>query len=896
MWEVEVMMHTESPEGILTGPELRRRFVAFFEERLGTELPSASLVPKNDPTVLLTVAGMQQMIPYFVGVEQPPTPRLCSVQKCFRTVDIDEVGDESHLTFFEMLGNFSVGDYFKREAIGWAWELLTKGYGLPAERLWVTVYPKDDEARGIWRDEIGLPAERITVTATPEKDNWWGPVGPTGPCGPCSEIYYDFGYTEGRTGDQPGDDGGRFLEVWNLVFMEFNRNEDGTDTPLPRKNIDTGMGLERLTMVIQGKKSVYDTDLYQPIIARAEELTGTKYGVDSKTDRSLRVIADHSRSITFLIGDGVLPDNEGRGYILRRILRRAVRYGRLLGLDRLFLTETAGVVIEQMRDQYPELVERRERIFQVIRHEEESFGRTLTRGLSRFATLVAGIKTAGKTTVPGAEVFRLYDTYGFPFDLTVELANEAGLEVERAEFDQAMEGQRALSREASHFGKQSHRDLETYAGLKLPPTEFLGYDQDRAQGSILAIIGANGPQEVADTGDEVEIVLDRTPFYAESGGQVGDTGLLASGAGQFGVTDTQRPVAGITGHRGKVEAGQFRVGDTVEATIDSERRADIRRNHTATHILHRALRLVLGTHAQQAGSLVAPDRLRFDFTHQQALTADELRRVGAIASEAVLANDRVYADVMDQQAALATGAMALFGEKYGDQVRVVTIEDFSKELCGGTHVTATGEIGPIVITGEAGVAAGVRRLEALTGRSALAYLGQVQSATDALFAQFRTRVPEQLPPHVEGLRGRIRELEREVERLKGELAGGQAGNLLANVREIAGVKVLATRVDVPDAGALSQLGDRLRDSLGAGVIVLGAVTNERPALLTIVTPDLVARGLKAGDILGETARALGGRGGGRPDRAQGGGGDPTKLDSALDAVPTIVERVLNAGS
>ena len=887
------MMTTNPPQPeMLSGSELRHRFIDFFAERLGTELPSASLVPQNDPTVLLTVAGMQQMIPFFVGVERPPTPRLCSVQKCFRTVDIDEVGDESHLTFFEMLGNFSVGDYFKREAIGWAWELLTQGYGLPIDRLWVTVYPQDDEARRIWRDEIGIPPERIIEDLT----NWWGPVGKTGPCGPDSEIYFDFGPGEGRTGEKPTDDGGRFLEVWNLVFMEFNREEDGSDTPLPRKNIDTGMGLERLTMVIQGKGSVYDTDLYQPIIARAEELTGTKYGADPKTDRSLRVIADHSRSITFLIGDGVLPDNEGRGYILRRILRRAVRYGRLLGLERPFLTETAGVVIERMRDQYPELVERRERIFQVIRNEEESFGRTLTRGLSRFATLVAGIRAEDKSSISGAEVFRLYDTYGFPFDLTVELANEAGLTIERAEFDQAMDAQKTMSREASRFGKQSHRDLETYAGLKLPPTDFLGYDQDRAQATIVAIIGPGGPRETASAGDEVEIVLDRTPFYAESGGQIGDTGLLASGAGQFQVTDTQRPVTGLTGHRGKLVAGSLTVGDTVEAGIDAERRADIRRNHTATHVLHRALRLVLGTHAQQAGSLVAPERLRFDFTHQQALTADELRRVAEIASGAVLTNEPVYAEVMDQRAALATGAMALFGEKYGDQVRVVTIEEFSKELCGGTHVAATGEIGPIVITGEAGVAAGVRRLEALTGRGALAYLAQVQAATDTLFAQFRTRVPEQLPPQVEGLRGRIRELEREVERLKGQLAGGQAGDLLNQARDVAGIKVLVARVDVPDAGALSQLGDRLRDSFGAGVIVLGAVTNDRPALLTIVPSELVARGLKAGDILGETARALGGRGGGRPERAQGGGGDPTGLDSALAAVPAMIERVLSAGA
>jgi alanyl-tRNA synthetase len=887
---------TESPTRHIAGPELRRRFVEFFTERWAVELPSSSLVPQNDPTVLLTVAGMQQMIPFFMGVDQPPAPRLCSVQKCFRTVDIDEVGDESHLTFFEMLGNFSVGDYFKEDAIRWSWELMTQVYGMDPDRLWVTVYPADEEARRVWRDVVGLPEERITVTATPQKDNWWGPVGATGPCGPCSEIYFDFGYTEGRTGDRPGDDGGRFLEVWNLVFMEFYRNEDGSDTPLPRKNIDTGMGLERLTMVMQGGKSVYDTDLYQPIIRRAEELTGTRYGQNARTDRSLRVLADHSRAITFLIADGVLPDNVGRGYILRRVLRRAVRYGRLLGLERPFLTETADAVIQIMRDQYPELVERRERIMQVIRHEEETFGRTLARGLSRFGALAEGVKGSGGTTIPGDEAFRLYDTYGFPIDLTIELATEAGLKVDKEAFDAALEVQREQSRAVSSFAGQSHRSLETYAGLRLPPTEFLGYDHDTATGEVLAILKEGQSVQQAEAGERVEVILNRTPFYAESGGQVGDTGVLTSGDGQFRVEDTQRPVTGVIGHRGTVEGGTLRVGALVEATIDAERRADIRRNHTATHVIHRALHQVLGQHAQQAGSLVAPDRLRFDFTHLQAMTPDEVRRVGQIANSTVIENDPVVARVMPREAALATGAMALFGEKYGDEVRVVEIEGFSKELCGGTHVASTGEIGPVVITGESSVAAGVRRIEALTGKGALDYLQSLQGASEALFVQFRTRAPEQLPAQVEGLRGRIRDLEREIEKLKGQLAGGQAGSLLDKAVEVAGAKVLAARVEAADQNALAQLGDRLRDQLGQGVIALGAVVGDRPALLVQVTPDLVGRGVKAGAILGDLAGRLGGRGGGRPDRAQGGGGDPTKLADALAAVPSIVEKVLSAES
>ncbi|CAA9577176.1 MAG: Alanyl-tRNA synthetase [uncultured Thermomicrobiales bacterium] len=879
--------------GPRSGAALRERFVDFFTERLGIELPSSSLVPRNDSTVLLTTAGMQQMVPFFLGAEEPPAPRLCSVQKCFRTVDIDEVGDASHLTFFEMLGNFSVGDYFKDGAIRFAWEFLTRELGIPADRLQVTVFPSDDEARGLWRDAIGLAPERIVDDET----NWWGPVGPTGPCGPDSEIYVDRGpeYGCGEPDCGPACEWcDRFLEVWNLVFMQFYRDENGVDTPLPRRNIDTGMGLERLAMIIQGVGSVYDTDLYQPIIRRAEVLTGARYGGDERTDRALRVLADHSRAVVFLIADGVLPANEGRGYILRRILRRAVRYGRLLGRERPFLTETAATVIDLMGDRYPELRERRDYIFRIVRHEEEAFGRTLAVGLQRFETLAAGVKAEGRTTIPGAEVFRLYDTYGFPFDLTMELAREHGLEIARDEFDQAMDRQREESRRGSRFGQESRRDLEIYAGLRLPATEFLGYDLERSGGEVLAIVGAGGTSVAeARVGEEVEIILDRTPFYAEAGGQVGDQGEIVAGEGRFRVRDTQRPVTGLTGHRGVVEAGGIRVGDVVEAAIDAARRADIRRNHTATHLLHRALRLVVGPHAQQAGSLVAPDRLRFDFTHLQALTPDELRRVGEIANAAILENDAVYAETMGRDEALATGAMALFGEKYGDQVRVVTIEDFSKELCGGTHVAATGEIGPVVVTGESSVASGVRRIEALTGRVALAYLNQLQGVAGALSSGLRAPVAE-LPAQVEGLRGRIRELEREIERLRGDLAGGQAGALLERAQPVDGVPVLAARVEAADGGALGQLGDRLRDRLGAGVIFLGAVVGGRPALLAIVTPDLVTRGLSAGALLKATAERLGGRGGGRPDRAQGGGGDPARLDEALAAVPALVQRGLRA--
>lgn len=880
----------------MSGEEVRRRFVTFFTERGHREVPSSSLVPHNDPTVLLTTAGMQQMTPYFLGLEQPPAVRMVSVQKCFRTVDIDEVGDESHCTFFFMLGNFSVGDYFKRESLAFSWEFLTQDLGIPADRLYPTVHPDDEEAKRIWRDEIGVPEERIGLL----DDNWWGPVGATGPNGPDSEIYFDRGpeHSCGAPDCAPGCDCERYLEVWNNVFMEFVQHPDGSRTPLPKQHVDTGMGLERLVMVMQGAESIYDTDLYQAIIQHVANLAGVSYGGDDETDRALRIIADHARSGTFLIADGVLPGNEGRSYVLRRILRRAIRSGRKLGLEDPFLAGVAGVVINQFAHHHPELTERRPQIEKVLTHEEESFGRTLNAGMARFQELVAELAREaaqqGETvasTLPGREVFRLYDTYGFPLDLTIDLAREQGLEVDQTGFEEALAQQREISRggAADAFRDQARTRAEVYVGLAGGSTEFLGYDEVAADTRILGLVGPDGSVEEVEAGQPVEVLLDRTPFYGESGGQIGDTGLIRTDTGVINVDDTFRPTPDVIVHRGLVAEGFVRVGEPARAEIDAGRRQAIRRNHTATHLLHRALRLVLGEETHQAGSLVAPDRLRFDFTALEAATPEQLRRVAEIVNHEIERNAPVTTDVKSQKDAVAEGAMALFGEKYGDTVRVVSIPDFSKELCGGTHVRRTGDIGPFLVVSEGSVAAGVRRIEALTGDPAIERMLTQQRVLDESGQTLRASWSE-VPQQIEALRDRMRALERENERLRGQLVAARAGDLLAQAIDVNGLRVLAVRADVDGKDALRQMGDRLRDRLGSGVVVLGAVIDDRPSLLAMVTPDLVARGVKAGDIVREMATIVDGRGGGRPELAEAGGRDPGKLDDALAAVAGIVGR------
>ena len=888
-------MTSQMPSPI-SGEEVRRRFVEFFEERGHREVPSSSLVPHNDPTVLLTTAGMQQMTPYFMGLEQPPAQRLVSVQKCFRTVDIDEVGDESHCTFFFMLGNFSVGDYFKRESLEWSWEFLTRVLGIPDARLYPTVHPDDQDAFRIWRDVIGVPEERIGKL----EDNWWGPVGATGPNGPDSEIYFDRGPEHGCGGPDcaPGCDCERYLEVWNNVFMEFVQHPNGTRTPLPRQHVDTGMGLERLAMVMQRAESVYGIDLYQAIIQHVARLAGVSYGADSEIDRALRIIADHARGGTFLIADGVLPGNEGRSYVLRRILRRAIRAGRRLGLEEPFLADVAGVVIDQFAHHHRELADRRGQIEKVLAHEEESFGRTLNAGIARFQTLVEDLarKAAeqGETvarSLPGREVFRLYDTYGFPFDLTLELAREQGLEVDQIGFEEAFAEQREISRgrSADAFRDRVRSRAELYVELALGPTEFLGYEQTAADARVVGLVSADGPVDEAEAGDAVEVILDRTPFYGESGGQIGDTGSIRTDTGLINVDDTFKPTPDIHVHRGTVAEGFVRSGEAAWVEIDAERRAAIRRNHTATHLLHRALRSVLGDESRQAGSLVAPDRLRFDFTSIAGVSDDKLERVAAIVNHEIARNVAVTTEVKPYQDAVEGGATALFGEKYGDTVRVVEIPNFSQELCGGTHVRATGDIGPFLIVSEGSVAAGVRRIEAVTGDAAIERMLTQQRLLDESGRALRASWSE-VPEQIDALQERIRGLERETERLRGQLASARAGDLLDRAVEVKGWRVLAARADVDGKDALRQMGDRLRERMGSGVVVLGAVIDGRPSLLAMVTPDLIEQGVKAGDIVRETAAIVDGRGGGRPDLAEAGGKDVGKLDDALAAVAGIVER------
>ncbi len=881
-----------SRHGWMSARSIRQAFVAFFVERHHQPVPSSPLVPINDPTVLLTTAGMQQMTPYFLGLESPPAPRMCSVQKCFRTVDIDDVGDESHNTFFFMLGNFSVGDYFKPDSLRWSWEFLTQTMGLPEDRLYPTIHPDDDESLRIWRDEIGVPVQRVVGLS----DNWWGPVGNSGPNGPDSEIYFDLGdaFDDGSgtgVGDNP-----RYLEVWNNVFMQFLQAPNGSRTPLPRVHVDTGMGLERLTMVMQGARSIYDTDLYQPLIQRAAELTGHAYGVNPEIDRALRIIADHVRGGTFLISDGVLPGNEGRGYVLRRILRRAIRAGRRGGIERPFLAEMAAIVIDAFGDENPNLLTRRRQIERVLIHEEESFSRTLNAGIGRFQTLAEGLRERKDTVVPGDEAFRLYDTFGFPYDLTVELAREQGFDVDQAGFDEAMATQRTTSRAGGMFRDVAKGRADLYVQLAAGRrTEFLGYDpgMTSATATILGMASPDGAIQIAEAGNVVEIVLDRTPFYAESGGQVGDTGEIRIEDGLVRIDETSRPAPDIFVHRGVVTEGFVRTGDEALVTIDAERRQAIRRNHTATHLLHRALRLVLGEETHQAGSLVAPDRLRFDFTSVAGIEPEQVRRVAGIANQQVIADTAVSTTVTSYDDAVAQGAMALFGEKYGDVVRMVGIDDFSRELCGGTHVQRTGEIGPIVITSEASVASGVRRIEALTGAAALARIADEQQVVDDLAHDLRAS-RETLPESVHALRDRFRELEREIERLRGELAGTQVDSLLDQAELIgsSGARLVATRIAVEEKAALRQIGDRLRDRLGSGIVILGTAVNGNPSLLAMVTPDLVASGVRAGDIIRLAAPVMDGRGGGRPDLAEAGGKLPEKLDAAIAAAQAAASEAI----
>ncbi len=724
-----------SVEMSLTSTEIRARYLDFFVSKGHQKVPSSSLVPRNDPTVMLTTAGMQQMIPYFLGRETPPASRLTSAQKCFRTTDIDKVGNQRTLTFFEMLGNFSVGDYFKKEAITYAWEFLTQVLKLPAERLYPTVHPEDDEAPQYWHEVANFPDEVIVRL----EDNWWGPPGASGPCGPDSEIYYDRGveYGCGLPDCRPGCECERFLEIWNLVFMQYYQDLDGKRTPLPRKNIDTGLGLERLTMVLQGKESVFDTDMFRAVIDHFAALASTSYGKDAKTDTSLRVIADHARALVFLAADGVLPSNEGRGYIFRRILRRAVRHGKLLGLNEPFLSEAADTVIRLMGDYYTELHTQRYRIVEVLSVEEKKFGQTLSAGLSLLNELLASLKQQQQTVIPGAEVFKLYDTHGFPIELTEEIAAEQGFTIDTSGFEQSMQRQQERSRSASTFVQAKDDQVLTELFKRLGPTEFIGYEGLAGSSKVIGLVVDGEEVESVSAPQQALILLNITPFYAESGGQIGDRGDITGPMGVFHVQDTRRPLKGLIVHYGNISEGHLRVGDSVQAEVIEQRRLDTMRNHSATHLLHKALRDLLGPQVEQRGSLVEPERLRFDFTSPRALTTADLAHIDEQINRWIRADFPVHTNIMPLQDALTTGAMALFGEKYDDLVRVVSMGS-STELCGGTHCAATGQIGLYVTIQEASVAAGIRRIEAFTGRGAEAYLRRRSALVETVAAKLQT--------------------------------------------------------------------------------------------------------------------------------------------------------------
>jgi alanyl-tRNA synthetase len=872
----------------LTSTEVREKFLDFFASKGHLRVPSSSLIP-NDPTVLLTTAGMQQMIPYFLGRETPPALRLTSAQKCFRTTDIDKVGNERTLTFFEMLGNFSVGDYFKREAIIFAWEFLTEVLKLPADRLHPTVHPEDNEAPKWWGQVAGIPDEAIVRL----EDNWWGPPGASGPCGPDSEIYYDRGVEHGcgKADCAPGCDCERFLEIWNLVFMEFYQDLDGSRTPLPKKNIDTGLGLERLTMVLQGKESVFDTDAFRAIIDRFAALAGTTYGKDAKTDTSLRVIADHARALVFLAADGVLPSNEGRGYIFRRILRRAVRHGKLLGLDRPFLSEAADTVINLMKSHYVELGLQRDRIVEILSLEERKFGQTLNTGLYLLNSLLEELKQRGHTAVPGDEAFKLYDTHGFPLELTQEVAAEQGFTVDVSGFEQSMQRQQERSRAASTFAQG--RDDEALAEVlkRVGPTEFTGYEGVTGSGKVVGLIVEGVEVDSISAPQEALVVLDKTPFYAESGGQIGDRGDLSGSMGVFQVQDTRRPIKGLIVHYGRISEGYIRVGDSVQANVVAQRREDTMRNHSATHLLHKALRDIIGPQVEQRGSLVEPERLRFDFASPRALTATEIALVDEQINRWIRGDLPVHTNIMPLQEALMTGAMALFGEKYDEEVRVVSMGS-SVELCGGTHCAATGQIGLYITIQETSIAAGVRRIEALTGRGALAYLRQRSALVDALSARLQTQ-PDMLEARVDQVAQELAAARRQVAQFQREAAQRQAEALAQKAQHVAGVPVVATTADVPDERVLREMGDMVLNKLGRpGVVVLAGNFEDRVGIQVSVSSELAKRGIHAGKIAGAVGQRLGGKGGGRPESAQGGGKNKAELGAALDLVPKLVGEAL----
>ncbi len=869
--------------------ELRQAFIRYFEQQGHQAVPSSALIPQADPTLLFTNAGMNQFKRVFLGEETRAYKRAVSVQKCLRAGgkhnDLENVGyTRRHHTFFEMLGNFSFGDYFKEDAIKFGWEFLTQTVGLDKSRLWVTVFREDDEADQLWR-KIGVSPSRIVRCG--EKDNFWQ-MADTGPCGPCSEIHFDQGPTVPGD-DTPNGEGDRVIEIWNLVFMQYNRDASGKLNPLPKPSIDTGMGLERLTAVAQGVYSNYDSDLFTPLLTAIAKRAGTQYGQNDTANRSMRVVADHLRAISFLMTDGVLPSNEGRGYVLRRILRRAARHGRLLGILEPFLHELSAVVVEQMGGVYSEVKAAAGTIAEATRGEEERFIATLDQGLPILNDMITKTKVAGNTVLSGVDVFKLYDTYGFPMDLIGESCREQGMTVDEKGFEQAIEEQRTRARKTGGFEQETARPVVSELAGRLGTTKFVGYDRLETDAVLQAILKGDRMVKEAAEGDEVEVALDVTPFYAEGGGQVGDQGVLVGPEGRLDIKETTRPVPTLILHKGTVSKGRIREGEQLRMSVNATTRQDAARNHTATHLVHAALRDMLGPHVKQYGSLVGPNRLRFDFAHFRPLSSRDIDEIETVVNNEIRKNETVSTEVMSIQDAVAKGALAFFGDKYGEQVRVVSVESFSKELCGGTHCRHTGEIGLFRIVSETGVAAGVRRIEAQTGSGAFALLKKLEAEIREMSELLKVGQSE-LVSKTRKLLAQLKDKERELEELKLKMASGSA--VASTAKTVAGVPVHVQRTDGLDVNGMRALADQLRDKLKSGVVALGAATEDgKVVLLVVVTKDLIGK-LKAGDLIKVMATEVGGTGGGRPEMAQAGGKDPSRLDAALEKVFALVESSL----
>ena len=872
--------------------EIREEFLKFFESKDHLRLPSFPLVPRNDNSLLLINSGMAPMKAYFTGQEIPPSKRVTTCQKCIRTGDIDNVGKTArHGTFFEMLGDFSFGDYFKNEIVPWSWEFVTKVLEIPEDRLYVTIYEEDDETGKIWHDVVGLPWDRIVKLG--KEDNFW--EHGTGPCGPCTEIYYDRGPEYGC--DSPtcgvGCDCDRYMEFWNLVLTQFNAEEDGTYTELAMKNVDTGMGLERMATIMQGVDSIFDVDTVKSIRDAVCAKAGVEYGKDHKTDVSVRVITDHIRSVTMMTADGVLPSNEGRGYVLRRLLRRAARHGKLLGIEGEFLAELSKSVIACSGEAYPELVEKQDYIFKILSIEENSFYKTIDKGMEILKADMEEMKTAGEKVMSGEKSFRLYDTYGFPVDLTKEILAEEGMEIDEDAFTAEMKAQKERARSAR--AKSNYMGAAETVYNELPvelETAFAGYDvYDVANAKIVALVANEAVAETAQAGDTVAVFLDRTPFYAESGGQVGDQGVIKTETGVVKVTNCVKVVGGKIAHMGEVTEGLVQVGEMACASIDVELRMASSRNHSATHLLHKALRTVLGTHVEQAGSYVSAERLRFDFTHFAAMTADEIKEVERLVNDAIFASYDVHTDEMSIDEARNRGAMALFGEKYGEVVRVVDMGGYSIELCGGAHLKNTAQVGSFKILSENGVAAGVRRIEAVTGKEALKHY-QAQEDEIKEICRLVKSTPDKLLARLEQLLAEQKETAKELEKLKAKMAGGAADEMLNSKVEIGGVAVLAAEVKDMDGNALRTMGDQLKQKLGSGVVVLASGKDGKVNLMAMATDDVVKKGVHAGNIIKAAAAVCGGGGGGRPNMAQAGGKDASKIADALEKAKAVVAEQL----